>query len=160
MKIYNVIEIIVDNNSYVEVNPIILTINEKEAQKKLEELRDKHQEKYGDLIEELLDEGANIRFDDYVDLYAYCDEDGNEYIVEIQEHDLNLKTIIELEGGLVQNIYSNANHNILLIDRDVEGADEDEIISKKYVDNFIDNEKLESIEFDGGIYTEDINLNN
>lgn len=68
------------------------------------------------------------------------------------------KVIVEILGGAVIRVRGNMeaqNLQVLIMDRDVEGADPDEIMSKEEVLQFCGSDTFKSIYFKSGFYTED-----
>jgi len=69
------------------------------------------------------------------------------------------KVVITIEGGLVQQVYStDPDLQVVVLDLDIEGADDDEIMSLDELHSIMDNEKVKAIEyksgvFDGGLFT-------
>ena len=69
------------------------------------------------------------------------------------------KIVITCEGGLVTNILSNNKEDeILVIDYDSEGADQDEIISQEEVDEFLNGDMVYDRKYKTGVSEESIEL--
>jgi hypothetical protein len=63
-----------------------------------------------------------------------------------------MKIIIEVEGGLVQRVLANRKDaQAMIVDRDVEGADPDEILTQKEINDYIRGNKFYDIDTTGGI---------
>lgn len=66
------------------------------------------------------------------------------------------KIIINLEGGLITEVFGNDDVEILVIDRDTEGAEE--FISLDEINDFKENDKFYPLEVKSGILEEGIPL--
>ena len=83
---------------------------------------------------------------------------NNEYQEILSERDEPDKIIITLEGGIVQSVLSSdKNVDVIVIDRDSDGADEEEYYSEDEVKDFIDDKVLNDIGFVAGVYEDDFN---
>lgn len=69
-----------------------------------------------------------------------------------------MKVIIELEGGLVQSVLStDKNTEVLVVDRDLEGVDEEEIMTKNDIKKFIGKNKFFPVKrYISGVSDEDL----
>ena len=162
MKIYIITKTTSESSSLVSSGVELVTLNKEKAIEKLEELKRKHYEENSAAIDEYINGNSDATYENLDTYYQWCDEDGeNEVIISLEDEEVDLRSIIEIEGGIIQNIYSNnQDHKILVIDRDTEYADDDEFIDKEYLNNFIGNEALKEVSYDSGVYDEDIDMNN
>jgi len=66
------------------------------------------------------------------------------------------KIIIEVEQGMIQKIFTtDKDTEVLVVDRDFEGADNDELISDKEIKKFCGKNKFAVIDYNSGIYEKD-----
>jgi|BioPla2DNA2_1021312.scaffolds.fasta_scaffold99555_2 hypothetical protein len=66
-----------------------------------------------------------------------------------------VKIVVKVENGLVQDVYSNSeNVEVLVLDKDNNGADEDEVITDEEIFSFCKNENLKPISYASGIIDE------
>lgn len=68
------------------------------------------------------------------------------------------KIIVTVEGGLVTDILSNTNEEIevLVVDYDSEGADQDEILKKEEINDFKKNNNFKPISYKSGVAEDSI----
>lgn len=68
------------------------------------------------------------------------------------------KMIVVVDGGLVVDILSTEEipPEIIVVDKDTEGADENEIMSKEEIDKFVGKDIFKSIKYDRAISDADI----
>lgn len=66
-----------------------------------------------------------------------------------------VKIIVEIEGGLVQNVQStDPNIEVLVLDRDIEGLMDDELenlVTRADIERFLDGARLVSVAEDHGL---------
>lgn len=69
------------------------------------------------------------------------------------------KVLIIMEGGIVQHILSSSEDTeVLLIDRDTEGADPDEFLKSKEIENFIKGIEFKEPKLMSGVSDDTINI--
>ena len=69
------------------------------------------------------------------------------------------KVIVTMQGGLITSVLSNdMNIEVLVVDYDSEGADEDEMITQEEVDVFVDLNDMHSLEWKSGVSEESMDF--
>ncbi len=67
------------------------------------------------------------------------------------------KVIVQVIGGLVQAVFStDPEVEIVVLDYDTEGADEDEIMPLSELEELMGEDKAKSVDFRSGIFEDDL----
>ena len=67
------------------------------------------------------------------------------------------KVIVQVRGGLVQAVFgTDPSTEVLVLDYDTEGADEDEIMPLSEIEEFMGNDKAKCMDYKSGICDCDI----
>lgn len=143
LKLYVINELFVGNSTEVELCAACAS----------EELADKIIQKKLDAVQE---ENFKNRKFERSETEIWDDDISFSYHLEEIVID-NINTIIELEGGLVQNVYSNLMQNVLVVDKDTEGA-EDEEISREEMKEKISPFIYHKANIDSVVYGEELEI--
>lgn len=67
------------------------------------------------------------------------------------------KVIVQVRGGLVQAVFAtDPTVDVIVLDYDTEGADEDEIMPLEELQELMADEKAKPVDFKSGIFEDDI----